>query len=175
MKFSPAWPKRFIRLMTSVKKASAFIFIEGAGMRKVLLIAAGGSIGAILRYLIGEAYSGGNQSIFSTLIINIAGCFILSVILSEAFKRFNLGANITLGIATGLLGAFTTFSKLCRGVSQFIYERHYLVALLYAVVSVLLGIAAVYLGARAAKRLQDLKPRLDTDNSAEECRENGEI
>lgn len=83
-------------------------------MRKTIFIAVGGSAGAILRYLTGGMLSGNAVFPFGTLAVNLIGCFLLSLLLTEAFELLEMNVDLRLGIATGFLGAFTTFSTVCR-------------------------------------------------------------
>ena len=134
-------------------------------MRKYILIGLGGFFGAILRYLIKEIhiYHYHENVPLNTFLINIAGSFILALVLTVAFEVWEFDANIRLGIATGFLGAFTTFSTLCKETAELIYQGDYFSAVTYITVSVMLGIAAVYFGivlareavAKLVKRIGD--------------------
>lgn len=135
-------------------------------MKKVLFIAAGGCIGAILRYVIGEAYSARflTSIPFNTLFINLAGCFLLALILTETFELLELNTDLRLGITTGLLGAFTTFSTFCKETVNLIYSGHFLIAALYFLLSAALGFAAAYAGfivsrSISARRLAGIEKR----------------
>ncbi len=117
-------------------------------MRKYIFIGLGGMLGAILRYAIkGVPLYHYHENIpLNTLLINVAGSFILALVLTVAFEVWAFDANIRLGIATGFLGAFTTFSTLCRETVELIYLGDYYSAVSYMAVSVMIGITAVYFG-----------------------------
>lgn len=117
-------------------------------MRKYVLIGLGGIFGAILRYLIKgvHIYHYHENVPLNTLMINVAGSFTLALVLTVAFEVWEFDANVRLGIATGFLGAFTTFSTLCRETAELICQGDYFSAVTYVTVSVMLGIAAVYFG-----------------------------
>ena len=124
-------------------------------MRKYVFISIGGILGAILRYLIeGVHISHYNKSMpLNTLIINVAGSFILSLFLTIAFEVREFDANIRLGIAIGLLGAFTTFSTLCKETVGLLHEGDYFSAISYITVSTMIGLAAVYFGIVLAREV----------------------
>ncbi len=117
-------------------------------MRKHLFIAIGGILGAVLRYLTESIHIyryHGNLPL-NTLMINVAGSFLLALVLTMAFEILPFDADVRLGIATGFLGAFTTFSTLCKETVGLLREGFYFSALSYITVSTVLGLAAVYFG-----------------------------
>lgn len=117
-------------------------------MRKYILIGIGGILGAVLRYLIKgvHLYNFHENLPLDTLIINGTGTFILAFFLAVALEVWKLDSNIRLGIATGFLGAYTTFSTLCKETAGLLYEGDYLPAILYITVSTMIGLAAAYFG-----------------------------
>lgn len=75
-------------------------------MIAVVLVAAGGMAGALLRYMIQKLIN--NKKIpLSTIIANLLGSFLLGVIVGNGIH-----GNLYLLTATGFMGAFTTFSTL---------------------------------------------------------------
>lgn len=124
-------------------------------MRKYLYIGIGGAIGAISRYLFGEIHIEQYQGIIpiNTLIINFSGCFILALILTAALEMIEFSSNLRLGITTGLLGAFTTFSTLCKETVVLIQQGSYFSAISYVVISAVLGFLAIYLGIAFAREI----------------------
>ncbi len=72
----------------------------------ILLVAAGGAIGANLRYAVGLALPG----LQGTFVANITGCFLLGFLLYE-FRYTNILADRTRVVfGTGLLSSYTTYS-----------------------------------------------------------------
>lgn len=124
-------------------------------MRKYIFISIGGILGAILRYLIKgmHIYHYHENVPLNTLIINITGSFVLALILTVAFEVWEFNADIRLGIATGFLGAYTTFSTLCKETVGLIYQGDYFSAISYITVSTMLGIAAAYFGIVLAREV----------------------
>ena len=124
-------------------------------MRKYLYIGAGGAIGAVLRYVIKGIHFDHYQEVvpLNTLMINVVGCFILAVILTLSIEILEFNPNIRLGIATGLIGAFTTFSTLCKETVELLYQGYYFSAISYVVISAFLGFMATYFGIIIAKEV----------------------
>lgn len=76
-----------------------------------LYVAIFGAFGAAARYGIGNAFGAGAGVFpYSTLFINILGCFLLAVTVKYLTTFPNLSKNFINGIGTGLIGSFTTFS-----------------------------------------------------------------
>ena len=124
-----------------------------------LAVGAGGLVGTALRYLLGvgsPTAAGAWPAV--TLGINLVGAFALGLLL-EALTRVgpDVGARriVRLGVGTGLLGSFTTYSTLALDVVHQIEAGHVGAAAAYAAVSLLGGLAAagagVALGARAER------------------------
>ncbi len=72
----------------------------------VLLVAAGGAAGAVLRFLVGH-YVDSDQFPWATFAVNIIGSFLLALI---AFGYPGISREMRLLVFTGLFGAFTTMS-----------------------------------------------------------------
>lgn len=83
-------------------------------MREVLLVAAGGAIGAAARYVIGLmiAVRTGPGFPWHTLLINVSGAFLIGVLFTLPLGGLPGAAAWRLFLATGILGGFTTFSTL---------------------------------------------------------------
>ncbi len=138
-------------------------------MKKYSYIAAGGMLGAMSRFGIENIQLWDFQTEFpiQTLLINITGSFFLLFLLTTAFEVLEFDANVRLGIATGFLGAYTTFSTLCKETVRLMMAGDYLIALLYILFSAVLGLAAAYLGILAARKMigkltrGDFAPEID--------------
>ncbi len=124
-------------------------------MRKYIYIGCGSFIGAVLRYLSKgiQIYNYHENVPLNTLFINILGAFIIAFILTIAFEVWAFDSDIRLGVTTGLLGAFTTFSALCKETVGLMQNGDYFSAISYMTVSVMLGLGAVYLGIVIAREI----------------------
>ena len=117
-------------------------------MEKILIVGAGGFIGAVARYLICRAvgWLHGGALPLGTLIVNVLGCFIIGVAVAVVENRSFLGPNIRLLLIIGLLGSFTTFSAFGHETVELLREGQLRWALFNLVASIFLGIGAVVLG-----------------------------
>ncbi|MCR4579111.1 MAG: fluoride efflux transporter CrcB [Treponema sp.] len=113
-------------------------------MLKCLIVGLGGALGAMLRYLIGliplkEAF------VFpiKTFLINIAGCFVIGLVVALSIKLNNLNEKTILFLKAGLCGGFTTFSSFALESTDLIKSGHTGLAILYISLSILLGVFAV--------------------------------
>lgn len=121
--------------------------IGGLIMRKYFYIGIGGAFGAILRYIIKGISINYNGNIpLNTLFINVTGSFLLAMILTISLEIWEVDIDIRLGVATGFLGAYTTFSTLCKETAVLIQKGFYFSAISYVVLSALLGFLSAYLG-----------------------------
>lgn len=136
-------------------------------MKKYILIGSGGILGAICRYSFEHVhiYHYHENVPVNTLIINITGSFLLALILTIAFEVWEFDAGIRLGIATGFLGAFTTFSTLCKETTGLIHQGDYFSAISYLTVSTMLGIAAAYFGIVFAREVVSKLVKKDKDET----------
>jgi CrcB protein len=149
-----------VMLMTPTDNVDSLfvgVFICGRGinktMRKYIFIGVGGILGSILRYWLERVpiYHYHEHVPLNTLIINVTGSFILALVLTVAYEVWEFDADLRLGIATGLLGAYTTFSTLCKETVSLIRQGDYFSAISYVSVSTMLGLAAVYFGIVVAR------------------------
>lgn len=124
-------------------------------MKKYFFICIGGILGTISRFLIKEIHIYRYHENFplNTLIVNITGSFILALILTIAFEIWEFDESVRLGITTGFLGAYTTFSTLCKETVSLMKEGFYFSAILYITVSTMIGLAAAYFGIVLAREV----------------------
>jgi CrcB protein len=112
-----------------------------------LLVAAGGAIGASLRYGAG-LWLVRPQSLFpwTTWSVNLLGCFLAGVFFAFS-QRFSVLQNETrLFIMVGILGGFTTFSSFGLETFQLIRQGQFSVAMLYAFSSLVVGLMCLIAG-----------------------------
>lgn len=116
----------------------------------VVLVAAGGVVGTFARYAttlwLGTASSGLPTA---TLVVNLVGCFVLGLLLEALGRRGPETPRqqaLRLGLGTGVVGGFTTFSSLAEELALLVHTHAAAVAGLYAAVSVVGGLVASVLG-----------------------------
>jgi CrcB protein len=116
-------------------------------------VALGGALGASSRYLLDHAIEQRSFSIFpwATFTINLSGCFLIGLITEALVDRHHLPAWIRVGLVVGVIGGYTTFSTFAQESLTLLEARDIAVTLFYAVGSVTVGIAFVYLGVLAGR------------------------
>ena len=88
------------------------------------------------------------------LIENIIGCFLITFVYMTTIDVFEFKPALRIGIATGLLGAFTTFSTFSKEVASFIYSGEYMMALYYFGAMLIFGFAATMFGIFIARAIE---------------------
>lgn len=110
------------------------------GLAATLAVAAGGALGASLRYwlvtLLGLTFT---TFPVGTLTVNVLGCFLAGLALP-----WTTGSNVAYAaLIVGFCGGFTTLSAFGLDVWMLAGEGQYSRAALYLLASILLGLAAV--------------------------------
>ncbi|MDL2236861.1 fluoride efflux transporter CrcB [Christensenellaceae bacterium OttesenSCG-928-K19] len=117
-----------------------------------MLIGLGGFAGTTARYLLSLPFSAGAMLFpFGTLLINFLGSFLIGVV-AQCATQAMVDPRLYLFFAVGVCGGFTTFSTFSLETFGLINGGHAALGILYAVCSVLLCLAGVWLG-RAAVRV----------------------
>lgn len=118
-----------------------------------LFVGIGGFIGSILRYGVSEVFA--NTSIHSfpyvTLTVNIIGSFFLAFLTSYFYDRTFRTSPLYIGICTGLIGSFTTFSTFSMETVQLWRENEYFLAICYVGLSIFIGLYVSYFGVQLGK------------------------
>lgn len=117
-------------------------------MGNLLFVAAGGAMGASLRYLVsvGSARVFGTGFPVGTLAVNIIGCFTMGAFIALLAVRLQGSEALRLFVATGFLGGFTTFSAFSLDFTVLWERGETGLALFYAGASVVLSLLAVAAG-----------------------------
>lgn len=118
-----------------------------SGVREVLYVALGGSLGAVSRYGIGQWARKrlGDSLPWGTLIVNVVGSLLLGIILGLALREVGTrGQRAAFG--TGFLGAFTTFSTFSNETVLMAQQGKMTGAVLNVVLNVVVGIGAAVAG-----------------------------
>ena len=118
-------------------------------LKNFLLVGLGGAIGSMLRYAFYLAITV-KQFPLATFAVNIIGSFIIGMALTLSLKDDFILNNWKLFLATGICGGFTTFSAFSLENITMLQNGKYFIALVYILSSIVLGIAAAWLGFIAA-------------------------
>lgn len=110
---------------------------------RVMLIAIGGAAGTLLRYGFSVWLSApGRPFPVNTLLANVIGCFVLSLIAGLTLKGLALSADARLALSVGFCGGLTTYSSVNQEVIALFEEGRAPIALLYALATVVVcGVA----------------------------------
>ena len=109
------------------------------------LVGLGGALGSMLRYGAG-LWPWSRDFPLTTFIINITGSFIIGLVMAYSLKYESFALNWKLFLATGICGGFTTFSAFSFENLQLLQQGKLGMFVLYTIGSLLLGIAAAWLG-----------------------------
>lgn len=117
-------------------------------MKLALWVGLGGFIGSIARYLLSKYIFSqtGNAFPWATLAVNLLGCFIIGLLIGWFSRNEILSAEYRLFLMVGFCGGFTTFSTFASESLQLLRGGEWLSFSLYAVVSIVCGIALTALG-----------------------------
>ncbi len=124
-------------------------------LTEVLVVAVGGALGAVGRFLVYvlAAQVFGIGFPFGTLIVNVLGSFIMGVLVEGMALAWTLPEQVRLFLTVGILGAFTTFSTFSLDVAV-LYERgRPLLVAGYILISVIGSIGALFAGLNVMRRL----------------------
>jgi CrcB protein len=124
-------------------------------MRTYGLIAIFGTLGCWARYgmtnLIQTIY--GREFPHATLIINVGGSFLMGFLFVETLERLTVSPELRTGILTGFIGGYTTFSTFEMEILLLIEQGEPVKAILYLLLSIVLGFGAAFGGAYIARNL----------------------
>ena len=123
---------------------------ESEQIVRIILLIVFGAAGTLARYgldgwiqnRVGPAFPAG------TLIVNVLGCFLLGVIGQFGLTHLVLPPDWRIGLTTGMMGAFTTFSTFGWESVRMLETGEWARAGVYVGASLLGGLAAMMLGMR---------------------------
>jgi len=117
--------------------------------KQLILVFLGGGLGSVMRFGIGRLlqYFQLNTAFpWATFSVNIIGSFLIGLLIASEFRMTDNYNVVKSFLIIGFCGGFTTFSS-------FAYENYYLIKqgqlglfLTYSLISLILGVASVYLG-----------------------------
>lgn len=125
-------------------------------LASILAVAIGGAIGSVMRYAVGFAFLQrfGPGFPWGTAVINVTGSFAIGIVAEIATTRaIGMSPFLRLLLMTGILGGYTTFSTFSLDTTTLFGERAQMLAIAYALGSVVVGILAAYAGIILARAL----------------------
>lgn len=122
---------------------------------QTLAIAVGGAVGAVLRFWMSNGvYSLMGRSFpYGTLAVNVLGSLLMGFLYVLLMDKLSLGPQWRAALLIGLLGAFTTFSTFSIETLNLMEEGEIIKALINVVLSVVLCLAAAWLGVIVGRTL----------------------
>lgn len=124
-------------------------------LTNILLVALGGGIGAVSRYTVSlwTADKFGTSFPYGTLIVNVAGCFIIGAFMTAVTEKFVANPYWRLLITTGFLGGLTTFSSYSYETFKLLEDSGALAAFYNITTNLLAGLLATWVGIHVVKVL----------------------
>ncbi|HET8754205.1 MAG TPA: fluoride efflux transporter CrcB [Salinimicrobium sp.] len=122
-------------------------------MKQVLLVFLGGGVGSVLRYLVAHSFNPLTEIPLGTLAVNVIGSFIIGFLIGLGSKNGIFSSNSSLLLVTGFCGGFTTFSAFAFENQELLKAGQILDFGIYTLLSLVLGIGAVFFGLFISKFL----------------------
>jgi fluoride exporter len=124
-------------------------------MSVYLAIAIGGSAGAVSRFWMSNAVYQwlGYNFPYGTLAVNLLGSLLMGFLSVLLLQRLEISEEVRLGVTTGFLGSFTTFSTFALDSLQWINSGAYMKVILYIGLSVTFCLFGAWLGLVTGKQI----------------------
>ena len=118
-------------------------------MNRYLLVMLGAAVGGLARYVVGSVLLARYSSRFplGTVLVNVTGCFLMGMLMASFLRRGDPQPDLRVFLVTGILGGYTTFSSFAWESFEAMDKSRALIGLANILFSVVLGMAAVWLGA----------------------------
>jgi CrcB protein len=126
-------------------------------LMEVLCVALAGAIGTVARYGLGVGAERlcGNNFPYGTLVVNLAGCFVMGLAGYFGHKTHSVPHYVVTAVTVGFLGGFTTFSAFGNETFRHLEAGRSAIALVNVVANVVLGLVAVWGGNAIAKLMAE--------------------
>ena len=117
-------------------------------MTQILSIAAGGAIGAVMRYWVSTGVYSllGRGFPYGTLAVNVIGSLLMGFLYVLLLERMTLSPELRAALLVGVLGAFTTFSTFSIETLNLIEQADFVKAGLNVLISVVACVGAAWVG-----------------------------
>ncbi|OBJ66280.1 fluoride efflux transporter CrcB [Mycobacterium asiaticum] len=123
--------------------------------RELAAIFAGGALGSLARAgLATLAVPDPARWPWPTFVVNIVGAFLVGYFTTRLLERLPLSSYRRPLLGTGLCGGLTTFSTMQVETVRMIEHGHWVLAASYTLVSIVLGLLAVYLATALVRRVR---------------------
>ena len=112
----------------------------------IIIVFIFGILGGISRYEINTYLPKFGTFPLATLVINLIGCYLFTFLIKNYLANQNVHKRLILGIGTGFIGAFTTFSSFMLDSDNLLIAHNYAGLTIYALVSIFGGLLMAMLG-----------------------------
>jgi fluoride exporter len=120
---------------------------------EILAVFLGGGLGAVCRYLLGVFVKINSVMPLPTFTANFLGCLIIGFLSVLFMDKVEINGALKIGLTVGFCGGFTTFSTFSAEIFDMLKHSNFTMAILYIIISVVICLTAVLIGATLAKYL----------------------
>jgi fluoride exporter len=119
------------------------------------MIAAGGALGAIARYVLGGLVQewAGARFPYGTLVVNISGCVVMGVVMTLLTERGVVHPSWRFLVPVGFIGAYTTFSTFEYETFRAMEQGAWLIGLANILISVVVGFISVAIAVMGTRHI----------------------
>jgi CrcB protein len=137
---------------------------HGGQLGVLAMIALGGGLGSVTRYLVERAIPGhAGHFPWATFLINLSGCFALGLLMVLILDVWPPRRYVRPFLCIGFLGGYTTFSTFAVEIRDLAGRGAWTMADAYALNSVVGGLAAVWCGITLARLIARLPVRRERE------------
>jgi CrcB protein len=122
-------------------------------VKNILIVFLGGGSGSVFRYMTSVMTHKYFTGVFplATFLVNIIGCLIIGLVTGLYLKSSMSNPDVRLLLVAGFCGGFTTFSTFAQENINLVQTDQLPTAIFYTVISVIAGLAFVWLGLSITK------------------------
>ena len=114
----------------------------------LLIVFIFGLLGGLSRYEINTYLPKLGTFPIATLLINLVGCYLFTFLIKNFLAAKNVHERLILGLGTGFIGSFTTFSSFMLDADNLLIGGLYGQLVIYVLVSIAGGLGMALLGMR---------------------------
>ena len=117
-------------------------------LKAIILVGIGGGAGSILRFLTSHMVARHFDKPFPlpTFIVNMLGCLAMGLLIGAIERHLPMNNDLRNLLLAGFCGGYTTFSAFAYENTSLLQSQQYLTLISYIALSVISGIALLWLG-----------------------------